>query len=91
MATVRKRVRSLTIHDGSNNDLIITLDHTICGRINTQGSEAKLKIINSIVDGKKVMYIDESGKVKYDDSINDNALNCYRSAVIENRTIFGQH
>jgi hypothetical protein len=41
------------------------------------------------VDGKKVMDIDESGKVKYDGSINDNALNCYRSAIIENSTIFG--
>ena len=48
--------------EGSNNRLNITLDRTIIGRIHITNSEAQLKIVDSIVDGK---------------GIND-ALNCYR-------------
>ena len=51
--------------DGRNNDLVITLDHTIIGRINITESEAQLKIIDTIVDGKGT----------------EDALNCYRAII----------
>ena len=59
---------------GSNENLVVSLDSTISGRIFMTQSEAKVKLNNSIVDGK--------GSV--------DALACYQCTAMENSTIFGR-
>ncbi len=77
--------------DGRNNELTITLDHTISGRINIINSEAKLKVLDSIIDRKQLTHhTSDAGKKEIFDPIKDNALNCYRIAEIQNSTIFGK-
>ncbi len=77
--------------DGINSNLVIILDNTICGRIDTSNSHASLKIKNSIVDGSKILTYDtDSKKVKYDEITEDNAVQCFRISEITNGPVFGK-
>lgn len=70
---------SLMLDDGNNN-LVVTLHRSISGKIVMTGSEAKLKVIDSIVDQKAV---------EAQDNNSDNAIECYKVSV-ETSTIFGK-
>lgn len=59
------KVSIMLTGDGTNENLIVSLESTICGRILLTQSEAKVKLINSIVDGKG----------------GSSALKCYKSAM----------
>jgi hypothetical protein len=71
------------VKDGSNNDLIITLEQTICGKIDMVNSDARLQVKDSIVDRKSL----EDHKIS---DLLDNALTCHGIVEIENSTIFGK-
>ena len=45
---------SNNITTNGNNNLQVFIDYTICGRINVSDSEAKIKINDSIIDGKGI-------------------------------------
>jgi len=67
------KISVLMVAGGTNDNLDIFLDSTICGKIAIFESEAKVKLIDSIIDGK---------------GSSNNALTCH-TARIENSTIFG--
>jgi hypothetical protein len=85
---VPRRNISLEV-DGNNDRLLVTVDRTICGRIKMSKGESKLKVIESIVDGKVIEKI-TYGKVKYNWYHDDNTLECYEITEIHKSTIIGR-
>jgi hypothetical protein len=45
---------NVTSNNNNNNNLQVFIDYTICGRISVSDSEAKIKINDSIIDGKGI-------------------------------------
>jgi hypothetical protein len=69
--------------DSGNDNLLVTLRHSITGKITLTGSEGKLISTDTIID------IKAAGAEHQDIKPDDSAIRCF-SAKIENSTIFGK-